>query len=53
MIRLRVPPQAGRFNDSSDLISLRVKMFLLDTRRYLFGDFKLLGSVGEDTGTVF
>jgi len=53
MILLRRPPQAGWLNDSGDLLSFWIKMFLLDTRRYLFGDLKLFGCVGEYAGTIF
>jgi hypothetical protein len=53
MILLRVPPQAGTLNDSGDRLPFRIKMVLLDTRRYLFGGLKLLGGVGEDARAVF
>lgn len=53
MVLLRVPPHAGWLNDSGDLLPFWIKMFLLDTRRYLFGDLELLGSVGEDARAIF
>ena len=53
MILLRGPPRAGRLNDSGNLLSFWIKMVLLDTRRYLFGDLKLFGSVGENAGAIF
>ncbi len=53
MILLRSPPRAGWLNDSGNILPFWIKMVLLDTRRYFFGDLKLFGSVGEDAGAIF
>jgi len=52
VILLRVPPHTSWLNDSGDLLPFRIKILLLDTRRYLFGDLKLLGGVGKDARAI-
>ena len=53
MIVLRIAPNADRLNDCYDLMAFLVEVILLDACRYLFGDLKLLGGMGENTGTIF